>query len=75
MVEIGAFIERVIEMNTYTEYLTSLKDKEGCPNKLVRGNVPLTEFEFCNIILTALPIGFATAFWAAKGTKHFPVCV
>ena len=37
--------------------------------------MPFTELELCNIILTALPFGFATAFWAAKGSKHFPVYV
>jgi hypothetical protein len=37
--------------------------------------VPFTELELCTIILTALPFGFASAFWTQKGTKHFPVCV
>ena len=74
-VEIGAFVDRVVEINTYNKYLPSLKDEEGSPEELVRGNVTFTELELCNVILTALPFGFALAFWTSKGTKHFPVCV
>ena len=69
------FCNGVVEINTYNKFLPSLKDKEGSPEELVWGNIPFTELELCNIILTALPFGFATAFWVAKGTKHFPVCV
>ena len=74
-VGIGPFVDRVIEINTYNKYLPSLKDEEGAPEALVRGNVPFTELELCTIILQALPFGFASAFWSQKGTKHFPVCV
>ncbi len=74
-VGIGPFVDRVVEINTYNKSLPSLKDEEGSPAELVQGNVPFTELELCNVILTALPFGFASAFWASKGTKHFPVCV
>ena len=74
-VGIGPFVDRVVEINTYNKFLPSIKDEEGSPAELVQGNVPFTELELCNVILTALPFGFASAFWAAKGTKQFPVCV
>ena len=61
-VGIEPFIDRVVEMNTYNKFLPSLKDKECSPEELVRGNIPFTEVELCNIILTALPFGFTTAF-------------
>ena len=57
------------------DYLPTLKDEEGSPQALPRGNDPFTEIELCNVILTALPFSFASAFWAAKGAKHFPVSV
>ena len=62
-------------MNSYNKYLPSLKDEEGSPTELVRSNEPFSQLELCNIILTALPFNFASSFWAAKGAKHFPVCV
>ena len=74
-VGIGPFVDRVVELNSYNKFLPSLKDEEGSPTELVRGNVPFTELELCSIILQALPFGFASAFWSQKGTKHFPVCV
>ena len=74
-VEIGPFVDRISEMNSYNKYLPSLKDEEGSPPELVRSNEPFSQLEMCNIILTALPFNFASSFWAAKGAKHFPVCV
>ena len=62
-------------MNSYNKYLPSLKDEEGSPTELVCSNEPFSQLEMCNIILTALPFNFASSFWAAKGAKHFPVCV
>ena len=44
-------------------------------HELVRSNEPFSQLEMCNIILTALLFSFASSFWAAKGAKHFPVCV
>jgi hypothetical protein len=61
-IEIGAFVDRVIEINTYNKHLPSLKDEEGSPEELVQGNVTFTKLELCNVILTALPFGFASAF-------------
>ena len=57
------------------DYLPTLKDEEGSPQALPRGNDPFTEIELCNVIQTALPFSFASAFWATKGAKHFPVSV
>ena len=56
-------------------YLPSLKDEKGSPQAMPRGNVLFTDIELCNIVLTALPFKFASAFWASKGSGHFPICV
>ena len=61
-VGIGPFVDRVIEINTYNRYLPSLKDEEGSPKVLVRGNVLFTKLELCTIILQSLPFGFSSAF-------------
>ncbi len=61
-VGIGPFVDRVVEINTYNKFLPSLKDKEGFPEELVQGNVPFTELELCNIILTALPFDLSLPF-------------
>ena len=74
-VEIGPFVDKLSEMNTYNKYLPSLKDEEGSPTELVRSNEPFTQLELCNIILMALLFNFPSSFWAAKGAKHFPICV
>jgi hypothetical protein len=74
-VEIGPFVDRISEMNSYNKYLPSLKDEEGSPTELIRSNEPFSQLEMCNIILTALPFNFASSFWAAKGAKRFPLCV
>jgi len=73
--EISLFVDRISEMNTYNKYLPSLKDEEGPPTELVYDNEPFAQLEVCNIILMVLPFNFASSFWAAKGTKYFPVCV
>ena len=62
-------------MNSYNKYFPSLKDKERSPTKLVRNNESFLQLESSNIILTALLFNFASSFWAAKGAKHFSVCV
>ena len=62
-------------MNTFNKYLPSLKDREGSPTKLVRGNELFKQLELCNIILTAPLFNFASIFWTVKGTNHFPVYV
>jgi len=74
-VEIGPFIDRISEMNSYNKYLPSLKDEEGSPTELVSSNQPFLQLELCKVVLTTLPFNFASSFWAAKGAKHFPVCV
>ena len=74
-IDVGLFIERVVEMNSYLVYLPSLKDEKGSPQAMPRGNVLFTDIELCNIVLTALPFNFASAFWASKGAGHFPICV
>ena len=65
-VEIGPFVDRISEMNSYNKYLPSLKDEEGLPTELVCSNELFSQLEMCNIILTALPFNSASSFWAAK---------
>jgi len=74
-VEIGSFVDRISEMNSYNKYLPSLKDKEGSPTKLVCGNELITQLEVYNIILMAHPFNLSSFFWAVKRTTQFPVCV
>ena len=45
------------------------------PQAMPRGNVLVTDIELCNIVLTALPFNFASAFWVSKGAGHFPIFV
>ena len=37
-------------------------------------NVPFSEIELCILVIAALPMNLATAYWASKG-QHFPVCL
>ena len=64
-------------MNSYLEYLPSLKDEKGSPQAIPmpRGNVLFTDIELCNIGLIVLPFNFASAFWTNKGVGHFSICV
>ena len=74
-INVGLFIDRVNEINSYLECLPSLKDERGSPQAMPRGNVPFTDIERCNMVLTALSFNFASAFWTSKGAGHFPNCL
>ena len=73
--DVGLFIYRVVEINSYLTYLLSLKDEKGLPQAIPRGKLLFTDIDLCNIVLTALPFNFASAFWASKSAGHFPICV
>lgn len=71
-VTVEAFVNRMVELNKYLKYLPTLKDKEGCPTEVPRGDKPFSDYELCEHILQAIPYKFAVAYWAKQGPNHFP---
>ena len=52
-----------------------MKDERGSPQAMPRGIIPFTGIELCNIVQTALPFNFVSAFWTSKGAGHVTICV
>ena len=68
-------VERMLEIDEITPFLPCLKDEEGMPKELPRGDVTMPAVTMCKTILNSLPAGLQTAYYALKGANHCPLNV
>ena len=63
------------KLNKYLSYLPYQKDEKNSPSMMEQADKKLSEMNMYNVIIDSMPPDLAMAYWAAKGSIHFPMCV
>lgn len=74
-ISIEAFNARVKRLNGWMPDLPTLKDVEGSPETMPRGDIKMDEVELCLAILRALPKYLTDHYTSVKGRNHCAVSV
>ena len=69
------FCERVIHMNTMLAVLPTLRDVQGAPPEMDRGDEPLKPYKLCQLLLGCLPQRFEQMYWSRRKARHFAIDV
>jgi len=62
-VTLKALYNRVMQINSYFEYLPCLKDSKAASPDMPRMNKPLTPFELCQVLMNAMPQSWQSQYY------------
>ena len=69
------FRARMSELDEYLSYIPCQKDEESLAPQMERADKKLNKIDIYTDIIGSLSVDLATAYWATKGGRHFPLCV